>query len=184
MTILADADSPALATTATPAASISMTGETRSRIAPAIATSLMRLTKPLMPVNGSTIRPTTGTPPMSSSRPWITLTPKMSGTKWIEAVVFCRDSSSRRMRGCEVSGRVMKTSRTPWRSMYSGRACSVPSSVASAGRLTRSAERSSKKPRRSCPKDWRARSICATRRPIRPAPMTTAGRRDSGSEAW
>ena len=87
--------------------------------------------KPLMPVNGVTIRPTTGTPPMSSSRPWITLTPKMSGTKWIDAVVFCSDSSSDWMRGCEVSGNVMNTSLTPCVSMKSGSSLSAPTSTAS-----------------------------------------------------
>ena len=59
--------------------------------------------------------------------------------------------------------------------MKSGSSFSAPTSTASSGRLTRSADRSSKKPSRSWPKDWRWRSICATRMPMRPAPMMTAG---------
>jgi hypothetical protein len=51
--------------------------------------------------------PTTGTPFMSCSRPWMMLMPNTSGTKNTDAVVPCTCSSSSTMRGCEPSGSVM-----------------------------------------------------------------------------
>ena len=43
--------------------------------------SLTRLTKPLMPVNGVSQIPTTGTPLTSRRRPWMMPMPETSGTK-------------------------------------------------------------------------------------------------------
>jgi hypothetical protein len=40
-----------------------------------------RLTSSLVPVNGVSHMPTTGTPFMSCSRPWMMLMPNTSGTK-------------------------------------------------------------------------------------------------------
>ncbi len=69
--------------------------------------SLIRFTSSLVPVNGVSQMPTTGTPLMSSSRPWMMLMPNTSGTKKSDAVVLCSCSSSSTMRGCEPSGSVM-----------------------------------------------------------------------------
>ena len=69
--------------------------------------SLIRLTSSLVPVNGVSQMPTTGTPFMSCSRPWMMLMPNTSGTKKSDAVVPCSCSSSSTMRGCEPSGSVM-----------------------------------------------------------------------------
>jgi hypothetical protein len=55
----------------------------------------------LVPVNGVSQMPTTGTPFMSWSRPWMMLMPNTSGTKKSDAVVSCSCSSSSTMRGCE-----------------------------------------------------------------------------------
>ena len=91
----------------TPIAMAIISGEISSRISEASTTSLSRLASPLMPVKGVSHRPTTGTPFMSDSRPWMMLMPNTSGTKKSDAVVSCSCSSSSTMRGCEPSGRVM-----------------------------------------------------------------------------
>ena len=91
----------------TPIAMASINGEISTRMMLASTTSLIRLTSSLVPVKGVSQMPTTGTPFMSWSRPWMMLMPNTSGTKNSDAVVSCSCSSSSTMRGCEPSGSVM-----------------------------------------------------------------------------
>jgi len=91
----------------TPMAITSSSGEMKMRMMVASTMSLTRLTRSLVPVNGVSQMPTTGTPFMSCRRPWMMLMPKTSGTKNSDAVVPCSCSSSATMRGCEPSGKVM-----------------------------------------------------------------------------
>ena len=82
-------------------------GEMSTMMTQAMMMSLIRFTSWLVPVNGVSQMPTTGTPFMSCSRPWMMLMPNTSGTKKSDAVVSCSCSSSSTMRGCEPSGKVM-----------------------------------------------------------------------------
>jgi len=65
----------------TPIAIASISGEIRIRMSVASTMSLTRLTRSFAPVNGVSQMPTTGTPFMSCSRPWMMLMPNTSGTK-------------------------------------------------------------------------------------------------------
>jgi len=71
----------------TPIANASKTGEIRTRMMLATTMSNTRLASSLMPVNGVSQMPTTGTPFMSCKRPWMMLMPNTSGTKYKDAVV-------------------------------------------------------------------------------------------------
>ena len=91
----------------TPMARTSSNGEISTRMMLASTMSLTRFTSSLVPVKGVSQMPTTGTPFMSCSRPWMMLMPNTSGTKKSDAVVSCSCSRSSTIRGCEPSGRVM-----------------------------------------------------------------------------
>jgi len=91
----------------TPMATANSKGEISTRMMQARMMSETRLTRPLVPVNGVSQMPTTGTPFMSCKRPWMMLMPNTSGTKYKEAVVPCTASISSTMRGCEPKGKVM-----------------------------------------------------------------------------
>ncbi len=90
-----------------PSAMTSSSGEMMTTMIEARTRSLSRFTSSLVPVNGVSQMPTTGTPFMSCRRPWMMLMPNTSGTKKSDAVVPCSSSSRATMRGCEPSGSVM-----------------------------------------------------------------------------
>ena len=69
--------------------------------------SLARLTAPSSPEKGDSQTEITGMPPIASVRAWIRSNRKMSGTKYIDAVVSRSSSSSSRIRGCDAMGSVM-----------------------------------------------------------------------------
>ena len=66
--------------------------------------SLARFNTPAGPRNGVSHTEMTGSPQTESLRPWIRSVTNMSGTKYTEAVVSFRASSSCLMRGCDAIG--------------------------------------------------------------------------------
>src|SRR5688572_14488871 len=76
-------------------------GAASTRAIDASTRSLTRFTTAAEPRKGDSHSAITGSPATVSTRAWMRSNDSTSGTKYTEAVVSCRLSTSLRMRGCQ-----------------------------------------------------------------------------------